>query len=138
MSLHDALDDFNAALKELTQAESEVRALPGSEVRDRHLLRIGQAKTQVAVVQSAAVQITMAFSGMKKGVRFKLPQHAENIALYALRGGTAALAAVSYSARQFVHGQQNPDAPPVILGLLAGANWAGLGALVGSIEGIRK
>lgn len=138
MSLHDALADFTTALADLDMAESEVQALPGSEIRDRHLLRIGQAKAQVAVVQSAAVQLTSAFTGLKRGVRFKLPQHAENIALYALRGGTAALAAVTYSARQFVHNQQNPDAPPVILGMLAGANWAGLGAMIGSLEGMRK
>jgi len=136
--IKSALADFTATLDEMNQVAEALSELPELPGRDKHVARIEFARAQVAMVQTVAVQLTMAFSGIRRGTKIKLPQAAEDTALYALKGGTALLAAVTYAARQFIHAQQNPDAPPLIHGIVTGANWAGLGQALGVIEGMRK
>lgn len=136
--LKDALEDFTDALAEMQNVAAELSALPDSQAKERHVMRLQWANNQVATVQTIAVQITMAMAGTKRTTKIKLPRYAEDIALSALKGGTAILAGVTYAAKQFIHAQQNPGQPPLALGLAAGLNWAGLGTLLDSIEGMRK
>lgn len=135
-----ALTDFESALADLTETHGRLMTLPDSLVKDNHLRRISWTLGQVATVQNLVFQLRAAMGGARRATKFALPQRAEEIAYYALRGGSALLAGVAFSARQFTDRAQNPEATGTLCdGIMNGVNWLALGRFVGMIEeGIRR